>query len=503
MESVMNLEASLELEGGPYGEYQEPLHGVRPFLTVAPILPAIIQLSWPLVLNMMFLSLSNFVEGWIAGRLGVDCQSALGIGSQIWFFLMMLTLALSSGTIAVLSKYYGAGDVQSTANAARQALLLSAIFGSIAGAVSFFFARSILSLFGPPATVVEPASQYLKYASIAALPYTVLWISNSIFRAKGDSRTAMITMVIVTACTIILDLLFCFRPFALGLKGIGLSWLISSWIGIAFNFCMLKRSDLSECLRCSQDCLRLSRYWLGEFMKIGLPGCVQDLSLLLSSLGVFWILGHCLDPVANQAAWAAGWRVEETLIIMPMYGLNIAAATVIGQNLGAKQYDRAKLCGWYITIFGALISAVVAFVLFWAAPSIASLMTDDALVRSSCMSYLRTVAATWPFFASWLILSGCMQGAGFTRFPMVVTIFFFNIVRVAGAWFLSTQCAMEAQGVWIGMAGSTVAAALCMALLWRGDLWMRRQRESCSKSRIGDDDMRDTCQPVTVVSCLV
>ncbi len=439
----------------------------RPPLTEGSTWSAIWCLSWPMLVNMTILSTSNLVEGWVAGRLGSEVQSAVGIGSQIWFFVMMLTLALSAGTTSILSRHYGARDLQSTIVAARQSLFLAAISGCLVSVGSLLAARPILDLFGASQAVTEQAWEYLKYTSVSALPYTILWISNSIFRAKGDSRTPMLTMLFVTSCTIMLDLILCLKPLQLGISGIGVSWFISSSLGIVINFFALKRSDLGDCIDWTQLCkLRIKTHWLSEFLWIGLPACMQDISLVLGSFGIFFILGHCASPISSQAAWSAGWRIEETLTIMPMYALNMAAATIVGQNIGAQKLWRAKICGWQIMLLALIINTFVAITLYFAATPIAAFMTDNSDVQALCAHYLKTVSWTEPFFASWLILSGCLQGAGSTRYPMLVTIVAFDLVRIGLAWYLSIHLGMGAGGTWIAMASSTVVAAIWMIYLW-------------------------------------
>jgi putative MATE family efflux protein len=430
-----------------------------------------------MMLNMIILSAANFFEGWIAGRLGAVAQSAVGIGSQVWFLIMLLTLALSAGTMSMLSRYYGAGDRQATIDGARQSLLLAAIFGSGMTVVSFICVRPLLAIFGASPEVTECAWTYLMFTSISALPYTVLWISNSVFRSIGDSRTPLMTIVIVNIVMIALDFLLCLKPIGLGVAGIGLSWLVSSLLGIAINVVAIKRSILSECLeRQELRKLRVSKYWLKEYLSIGLPACMQDISIVLSSFGVFYLLGQLINPIEGQAAWAVGWRLEETITIMPMYGLNMAAAIIVGQNIGAGKMRRAKNCGWQLLAFSVLITTIGAVLFGTFANKIAAFMTEDPQVAAGCADYIKTLCWTEPLLAVWLVLSGAMQGTGATARPMIVTIISFDILRLALSWWLSSSLGLGAHGVWLGMAVSTTIAALWMVRVWHN-------------SKLGDDSL--------------
>ncbi len=427
---------------------------------------AIINLAWPMMLNMMVLSVANCFEGWIAGQLGAISQSAVGIVSQVWFFVILLTLALSAGTMSILSRCYGAGNRQATIDGARQSLLLAVIFGALITVGSYICGRPLLFFFGASPAVANEAWTYLAFASLSALPSTVLWISSSIFRAIGDSRTPLSTIAIISIVMIVLDYIFCLKPFGMGVAGIGLSWLVSSLLGIVINIFALKRSVIADCLDLNAlRRLQVSTAWLKEYLSLGLPACMQDISIVLSSFGLFYILSNLTQPVLSQAVWAAGWRLEETFTIMPMYGLNMAAATIVGQNVGAGQFGRAKTCGWQILSLAVLISTLGAVFLWCFADRIASVMTSDTPVVIQCADYIKMLSWTQPFLAAWLVLSRAMQGLGSMTRPMFVTIGSFDFIRLALAWYLSSL--FGAEGVWIGMAVSTVVAALWMVRVWK------------------------------------
>ena len=441
-------------------------------LVDGPMSAGVWNLSWPLLLNMMILAFSNFVEGWIAGRLGPDVQAAVGLGSQIWFMMMMMTLALSAGTTALVSRYWGAADWQAVQKTARQALVFALLFGVTATFLGLVCCRDVLQLFGASPSLAQKGWQYLQFTILSMTPYTVLWISNSIFRASGDSRTPMTTMLIVTILTVSLELLLCLGPIHVGVAGIGVAWIIASSVGVLLNFNLLKRSQLANCVNIRlfmQEGLSVS--WMLKFLRIGLPACLQDLSLIGGSFGIFFILSHTKNALISQAAWATGWRVEEVLTIMPIYGLSMAAATLVGQNLGANKRARAKLAGWQVTIFGVISTSAIATFMYFAAPAIAHFMSDDIAVANACTEYLRTVSVSEPFFAGWLILVGAMQGAGYTRAPMVATICCFNLLRLSLAWFFSITLGFGASAVWTAMSISSLVAGLTLVWQWHKESW--------------------------------
>ncbi len=430
------------------------------------------HMAWPLTVNMLALSAMNLFEGWIAGRFGADTQAAVGVGGQLWFLFMMMTLALSAGTTATISRFCGAGDTESAVKAGRQALICAVVLSSISTVTGWIFCRSVLRLFGASGAVEEQGCLYLNTCLLSMVPYTVLWVSNSIFRASGNAVVPMVTMVTVFALIALFDFVFCLgRPLNFGVSGIGISWTLCGALGVAVNVFRLKQTNLREI--CNWRAIfsdGLSLTWLKRFLAVGVPACIQDLAVIGGSLGVFFILSKTQHPQIAQAAWAAGWRLEETSTLMPMYGLNLAAASIVGQNLGARMPERATLCGWQVMSLGAAINVGVALVMFLLAPQIASLISCDQSVASSCRDYLRIVCWTEPFFACWRILTGAMQGAGYTVVPMYATVFAFAILRVSLAALLLYLTNGNANSVWLSMAVSTVVAGLIMIFFW----WHRR-----------------------------
>lgn len=430
------------------------------------------RMSWPLTLNMFALAALNIFEGWIAGKLGADAQAAIGVGGQMWLLFMMMTLVMSAGTTTILSRLCGAGDLESAVKAGRQALLCATVLSTVATVAGLLFCRTILHALGASGAVEEKGFSFLNMCLISMVPYTVLWISNAMFRASGDARTPMVTMMTVFALTGLCELVLCVGPINLGVSGIGISWTICSFIGITRNFIELKKSTLSAICDVGaalSDGLSLS--WAKRFLAIGVPACIQDLAVVGGSMGVFWVLSRAPQSLISQAAWAAGWRLEETLTLMPMYGLNLAAAVIVGQNLGARLPERAASCGWIVMSLGAAANIFVAIVMYTFAPQIAASLCATDAVTSSCTEYLRVVCWTEPFFACWRILSGAMQGAGYTVVPMYVTVIAFAILRPLLALALLHLSHGNSFYVWASMAISTVFAGLIMIHFWHRGRW--------------------------------
>jgi len=433
------------------------------------------EMTWPILLNMCIWAVGSFVDTWVAGRLNVDAQAAMGIGWQIRYLMMMLTMAMAVGTIAIVSRYYGAGDMENAIEASKQALIFAGIFGVASVCIGYLSCKSVLHLLGASTGVQRQGWDFLKFAIISNLPSTLFWISQSIFRAIGAPRVATMTSVGIVLLIMGLDFVFCLSPLHMGIGGIGLAWIIGGCLGFAWNVVKLRDSEMAKCLHVFDSLRRgISKEWFMRFMKIGLPGCMQDIAVIVSCFGLFYILSYTTQPTISQAAWSVGWRIEEIVVFLPMCALNLAIATIVGQNLGAHQPGRSEDASWRMVYLGVIINIFVAIILCCFASGIANLVSNDAAVAAASADYLRVIAWTEPFVALSLILSGAMQGAGYTRLPMAITVMCFVILRLSASWYFTVNLGMGNNGTWIAMALTSVLSGVLMTAVFKYGRWKQQ-----------------------------
>lgn len=432
---------------------------------------AIWHMSWPLFLNMITIAIASFADLWVAGQLGSNAQAAIGLGGQVWFFMVLLAVALSAGTNALVSRFWGERNLEQTIEAARQSLLFAFWFGLLSAVLGLIACKPLLKFLGASPEVEALGWEYLKWDMLAQLPFTILWVSNSIFRAKGNAKTPMIIMAIMTSLVIALDLGLCIWPLQIGIAGIGMSWGLASLIGIGLSYYIMRRSEIGDCVNFKKMYTGMSKEWFVRLMKIGIPACVQDFSWVGGNFILFLIFAHTKDPTSCQASWAVGLKLEEMLGGFPIYALSMAVATIVGQNLGAKQPERAELAGWQVCATGAAINTVVGAVLFFGASTIANLMSHDPVVIKYSIEYLQIVGLSEPFVAIWLILVGAMNGAGYTRWPMWATVLCLTFIRLPLAWYLTITMDMGPIGTWFAIAITSVAVGLVCAWRFKTGVW--------------------------------
>jgi putative MATE family efflux protein len=433
---------------------------------------AIWHMSWPMLVNMLTISLASFADVWIGGKLGSDAQAAIGIGGQVWFLMVLFAVALSSGTTALVSRYWGAREYDQAIEACRQSLLFSVIFGVCSVTLGLLCARPFLHMLGASPAVEKVGWDFLQIDLLSQIPFTTLWVLNAIFRAKGNARVPMFLWGLMTVLIISLDYLLCLGPFHMGVAGIGTAWLIAGTIGVSLGLVILSKSDVADCLNPKLIIEHgLSKKWMLRILNVGLPACIQDLAWVGGNFLLFLIFAKTSNPTACQASWAVGFRAEEMVAGMPIYALSMAVATIVGQNLGAQKPERAERAGWQVATIGGVYNLIVGIVLILLARPIAQHMSTDAAVVDYTTQYFQINGITEPFLAMWLILFGAMQGAGYTKWPMWASSICMTVLRLPVAWYFTINMHWGPAGTWLGMAVATVSVGLLAVWRFKTGVW--------------------------------
>jgi Na+-driven multidrug efflux pump len=257
--------------------------------------------------------------------------------------------------------------------------------------------------------------------------------------------------------------------------GIGLSWLIAGIVGFTLDIIFLKRSDIAECVN-FRPVLKSgpSKKWFKRLFHIGVPACVQDLAWIGGNFFLFSIFAQTPDPTSCQASWAVGLRVEEMIVSLPVFSVSMAIGTIVGQNLGAKQPERAERAGWQCSYVSVAYSAVIGLVMFLMATQLSQIMSHDKTVIAFTSEYFRVIGPAEPFVALWIVLFGAMQGAGYTRWPMWASSICLLLFRLPCAWYLTVPLKMAPLGCWIAIAVSGAAVGLLATWRFKSGVWKQQ-----------------------------
>jgi putative MATE family efflux protein len=432
-------------------------------------------MSWPLLLMTISTSIVSIVDTQVAGKLGSISQAAVGISEQVVFVFMVFVMSVGVGTTAVASRAFGAKDHDKAIHTAGQSMTLSVGIGILLSLMSMYFSEPLMRTFSPSTGATMLASSYLKIYSFYLLPFSVVSIMSATFRSAGDTKTPLLVVAIMTVINIILDYaLVCYNwPIAhLGVKGIAYAGLISSFVG---SLIAIYRIKCSSILKDSLNrLLPLNLEIIKRILTIGLPSGFQKFGWALSIFAMFFILKHCANPTEAIASWTIGIRTEG-VVFMPMLALSLAVSSIIGQNLGAKQVDRAFQAGWHVTAIGFVLMVILAVVMFCGAHLFAHLMSSDATTIGYTISYLRINAIAEPMLAISMVLSGALQGAGDTQVSMWISLVAQWLIRLPLAWLLALHFHLGPQGAWISMTTSMYCLAILMTLRYQSKAWIKIQ----------------------------
>ncbi|MEW6001579.1 MAG: MATE family efflux transporter [Nitrospirota bacterium] len=442
-------------------------------LTIGNLWTNIWQLSWPIFLIMVFNFFVGFADIYVAGFISPDVQAAVGFVGQIYFLIVIIANAISIGTLAMVSRVIGAKNTEQALEIAKQSLIFSLFVALGLTIVGFSFYREIILLAGFPEKIRGISEDFLRIFSLALGPVYVLNISNAIFRASGEVKKPLFTMFLVSVINIIGDfvLVFGIYPFPeLGYIGIALSTAFSSITGMIINLILFTNRRWRS-LYISP--WRISLKTIKKIINLGWPAAFLQFAWNAGSIVLYNILSRLGDAsIAALASITNGLRIE-AIIYLPAFALNMAASVLIGQNLGAKNTERAERLGWKIASAGVVITSFIAFIIFIWAEGFASIVTKNQAVLEETTRYLRFNMLSEPFMALSAVLGGSLQGAGDTKGTMWIIIISMWFIRLPLAYVFALLMNYGATGVWIAMITSMSIQGVLMAQRFYKGHWKR------------------------------
>ena len=436
------------------------------------------SLAWPSVITMLMQTVNSMMDVFFVGNLPDSKQalSATGIGGSVIFLLVSLAMGVSVGTTALVARFVGAEDHESSVEAAGQSITLSLICGVVFGALFYamrvWLVAVLLNASSSP-VAVHLASQFLQIALMAAIPVFITNVLMGAFRGLGDTRTPMIITSVMIGVHIGLNAILIHGRLgmpAMGVRGAATAFAFSVTTGMLCYLWFLRRSRLREALTAAH--LKPRAEWVWRIFRIGIPASAQA---VMRQIGMMWFTGLLARTVEGTAAVAAlqiGIRAE-SLAFMPGFGYSVASSALVGQSLGAKDVDRAERSAWAATLQGVIVMSVMATLFFVFARQLPTLFTPDALVRSLGTDYLRVNAICEPFLALSMVLMGAFQGAGDTVRPTYITLLTMWAFRLPFGWFLMFPMKMQTHGAWVSMSLTVIIGGLMSVALFRTGSWKR------------------------------
>lgn len=461
---------------GIWATIREAIRGTKQDLTAIPIRRAVVLLAVPMVLEMSMESLLTVVDIFFVSRLGSDAVATVGLTEAMLSPLYALAMGLSAGATAIIARRTGEKDADGAASTAVQVILAAVIGAAVLGVVGVALSSHLLALMGATSDVVAYGSHYTGIMLGGSVTIFLLFVVNAIFRAAGDAAVAMRSLWLANILNIILCPCFIFGlgPFPrLGVAGAAVATTTSRGIGVAYQLVMLARGR--GVLVITRRHLALRMPLMRELLRISTTAALQVLVETASWLGLVRILSTFGS--AALAGYTIAMRVA-IFALLPPWGLANAAATLVGQNLGAGEPDRAKRSVQTIARYNLAFLGLVSLVFALAPHSIVSLFTRDAEVSAYAAECLRIVALGFVLYAYGMVAVQAFNGAGDTVTPMLLNVGCFWFFKIPLAWALSKHVGLGPRGVFLSIAAAYSVQALIAYALFRRGKWQKRTTEA-------------------------
>lgn len=447
------------------------VRGTHQDYTTGPIGRSLVLLAVPMVLETLMESLFALVDVFFVSRLGPDAVATVGLTESMLTLVYTVAMGLSIGLTAVVARRIGEKNPRAAAQAAVQGIVLGLLVAVLIAAAGIALAPQLLALMGASPSVQATGAGYTRVMLGGSGTVLLLFLINAAFRGAGDAMIAMRSLWLANAFNIVLGpcLIFGLGPFPeLGVTGAAVGTTIGRGMGVLYQVAQLCRRDGR--IRIEREDLRVHAAMLWSLVRLSAVGTFQILIATSSYIGVVRVVSTFGSPVL------AGYTIAIRLlffVLLPSWGLSNAAATMVGQALGAGKPERAeravRLAGLYNT--GILLLVGAAFIL--CAHPIVALFTRDRAVAEQAVLALRIIGAGLPFYAYGMVIHQSFNGAGDTWTPTWLNIGCFWLLEIPLAWFLSRPLGPMGAYLAFPLAESTLTVA--SAGMFRKGKWKAKR----------------------------
>ena len=451
---------------------REAVRGSDRDYTAGPVGSALILLSVPMVLEMAMESLFAVVDVFFVSRVSADAVATVGVTESMLTIVYTVAMGLGIGATAVVARRIGEKDDDGAAQAAAQAIALGLIISTVIGVAGWFNAERLLRLMGATPSMIDSSLGYAQVMFAGNATVTMLFLNNAIFRGAGDPAIAMRVLGIGNAINMVIDpiLIFGLGPFPeLGVTGAAVATNTGRGIAVAIQLWTLG-SGKSR-IHITRRHLELVPAVMWNVCRLSGSGFLQILVDTSSYIGLVRVIA----TFGSDAL--AGYTIAIRIVlfaIMPAWGLSNAAATMVGQALGAGKPDRAEQAVWTAAKYNAIVLGAVGALFVVFAPQIVAIFTADAAVAPNAVDCLRIVSAGFVFFAYGLVFTQSFNGAGDTWTPTWINLGCFWAWQIPLAWLLAIKMGMGPRGVYIAMTVAFSTLAVVSGIIFRRGWWKAR-----------------------------
>jgi putative MATE family efflux protein len=464
---------SLDAPPGVGATIREAIRGSSLDYTTAPVGRAVIMLAVPMVLEMAMESIFAVADVFWVAHLGADAVATVGLTESMLTVIYTAAMGLSIGATALVARRTGEQDPGGAARAAGQSILLGLAVATAIAVLAAPNAGRLLRLMGASDGVVESGRGFTTLMLGGNATVLLLFMLNAVFRGAGDAAIAMRVLWLGNILNIVLGPCFIFGPGPfpqLGVTGAAVATNIGRGTAVICQLVVLFGGEGR--VRLAARHLRFDLSLMRSVLRLSGAGTIQILIGTASYIGLVRILSAFGSPAL--AGYTIGMRVI-MFALLPAFGVSNAAATMVGQNLGAGRPDRAERAVWKAAQYNMVFLGFVGVIFLLSARLIAALFTSDPIVQPFAVSCLRIVSLGFLFYAIGMVLTQAFNGAGDTWTPTIINLGIFWACEIPMAWWLSSRTPLGARGVFTALTIAFSLLAVVSAVLFRRGAWKRSQ----------------------------
>ena len=434
-----------------------------------PIISTIFKLAWPVMIGNTMQVVYNLADTFWLGKLGAEAVAALSIGFPLVFLMISIGAGLTIAGTTLVAQYMGAGNQKMTNKVTGQIFLVVTILSIILAILGVIFNKDILQLMGTPQNILSDATSYLNII-FAGIPFMFsFFIFSALLRGYGDTITPMKFMVFSTLLNIIIDPLLIFGvgffP-ALGVRGAAFATIFSRALAGIYGIYILFKGNKG--LKLTIESMKPDFKVIKKILYLGFPSAAEQ-SVVALGMTVLMSIVSVFGTIA-VAAYGIGSRIL-SVVQLPTRGLATATTTMVGQNLGAEQINRAERTAWMSSGIILLLLSLLAFLFNLFPVAIISIFNTNPEVINIGKSFLKIVGYSFGFLGVRFILGGSFRGAGNTVIAMILAIIALWGIRLPLAQYLSINLNWGTQGIWWSIFYSNFITAIIAALWFKKGTW--------------------------------
>ncbi len=455
---------------GIWAILKQSLNGENVDYTTGSIRRAVILLAIPMMLEMSMESVFALVDIYFVSHLGKYATSTVGLTESVITIVYSLAIGISMAATAMVARRVGEKNPAAATKAAMQSMLVALIITVAVSVPGFIYADDLLRLMGAEEQSIAMGKNYTRIMMGGSLVIMLLFLINGIFRGAGDAMMAMKSLWLANICNIILCpiLIKGLGPIpAFGLEGAAMATTIGRGIGVIYQLYHLFKG--TGMVRFTLKHLKPDFPLMRSITNIAWPGTLQ---FLIGSGS--WIVLASLVVQTGMSDASAGYQIAIRIVmffILPAWGMSNAAATLVGQNLGAGKPERAEQSVLQTAKYNAIFMGLMSLIFLFFAPVIISFFTQEAAVATYAIAAVRIVSSGFFFYGIGMVMANAFNGAGDTKTPTVINLFGFWFFQVPFAWLMAKALGLGPHGVFIAIPVAETAICIAAWYIFKKGKW--------------------------------